>query len=160
MRCPTCKLIFCTINIITIGEAMPINIKVLHDGMGVLYDCYGALTGKDFIDANDQIMTFSDEIKHLRYGFIDTMEIADISVSESEMMVIASQDEKIASFIQHSVIVAVVAKSVFAFGLSRIWSSLIEHTGWETMSFRDRLTAESWVKERVKANFGIDVMFS
>jgi len=138
---------------------MPINIKVLHDGMGVLYDCHGMLTGSDFIEANNQILTFGSEIKQLRYGLIDATVIDDIAISESDMMTIAAQDEKIASLVPDGAIVAVIAKSSFAFGISRLWESFIEHTGWETMSFRDRLMAESWVRERVKASFGIDLTF-
>lgn len=139
---------------------MPIKIKVLHDGMGVLYDCHGMLTGKDFIDANGHILVSGEEIKQLRYGLIDATSISDISISESEMISIASQDEKIASLVSDGAVVAVIANSDFAFRLSRIWESLIEHTGWETMSFRDRLMAESWIQERVKVNFGIDLYFN
>lgn len=138
---------------------MPVNIKVLHDGVGVLYDCHGALTGKDFIEANNHILTFGEEIKRLRYGLIDETAIDDIAISESEMMTIAAQDEKIAGLVPDGAIIAVIANSAFAFGLSRLWESFIEHTGWETMSFRDRSMAESWVRERVKATFGIDLFF-
>jgi hypothetical protein len=138
---------------------MPIVIKILHLGMGVLYDCQGTLTGKDFIDANNQILTFGEEIKQLKYGLIDETAIDDINISESEMMSIAAQDEKIASLVPDGAIVAVIAKSAFAFELSRLWESFIEHTGWETMTFRDRLMAESWIREKIKTNFGIDLTF-
>ena len=30
---------------------MPIDIRVLHNGMGILYLCHGKVNGKDFIDA-------------------------------------------------------------------------------------------------------------
>jgi len=138
---------------------MPIEIKLLHGGIGVLYECNGALTGKDLIDANNRILTFDGEIKKLRYGLIDETAINDIDISESEMLTIAAQDEKIASLVPDGAIVAIIAKSAFAFGLSRLWESFIEHTGWETMTFRDRLMAESWIREKVKANFGIDLTF-
>ncbi|HYA88078.1 MAG TPA: hypothetical protein VEI57_13565 [Nitrospirota bacterium] len=138
---------------------MPIDIKLLHDGIGVLYDCNGTLTGQDLIDANKKILAFGEEIKHLRYGLIDESAINDLNISESEMTTIAMQDEKIASLVPDGAIVAVIAKSAFAFGLSRLWESFIEHTGWETMTFRDRLMAESWIRAKVKANFGIDLTF-
>jgi hypothetical protein len=138
---------------------MPIDIKVLHDGVGVLYVCHGAVTGKDFIEANERILTFGEQIKQVRYGLVDETTIDDINISESEMTAIAAQDEKIANLVPPGAIVAIIAKSDFAFGLSRIWESFIEHTGWETMTFRDRWKAESWIKEKVKANFGIDLIF-
>ena len=138
---------------------MPIDIKILHHGMGVLYDCCGALTGKDFIDANNQVLTFGEEIKQLRYGLIDETSIDDINISESEMKTIAGQNEKMARLVPDGAVVAVIAKSAFAFGLSRLWESFIEHTGWETMTFMDRSMAETWIREKVNANFGIDLIF-
>jgi hypothetical protein len=138
---------------------MPIDIKVLHDGVGILYLCHGTVTGKDFIEANKRILTFSEHLKQVRYGLIDETAIDDIHMSESEMVMIAAQDKKIASLVPPGAIVAVIAKSDFAFGLARMWESFIEHTGWETMTFRTRWKAESWIKEKVKANCGIDLIF-
>lgn len=138
---------------------MPIDIKVLHDGVGVLYLCHGTVTGKDFIEANRQLLTDNERIKQVRYGLIDETAIDDINMSESEMLTITAQDKKLAGLVPPGAIVAVVAKGDFAFGLARIWESFIEHTGWETMTFRARWKAESWIKEKVKANFGIDLIF-
>jgi hypothetical protein len=67
--------------------------------------------------------------------------------------------KKIASLVPSGTIFAVIAGSDFAFGLARIWESFIERTGWETMTFRTRWKAESWIKEKATANFGIDVIF-
>jgi hypothetical protein len=138
---------------------MPIDIKVLHDGVGILYLCHGTVTGKDFIEANKRILTFKGHLKQARYGLIDETAIDDIHMSESEMMTITAQNKKIASLVPPGAIVAVIAKSDFAFGLARMWESFIEHTGWETMTFRTRWKAESWIKEKVKANCGIDLIF-
>ncbi len=138
---------------------MPIDIKVLHDGVGILYLCHGTVTGKDFIEANKQILTDNEHLKQVRYGIVDETAIDDIQMSESEMLTVTAQDKKLASLVPPGATVAVVAKGDFAFGLARIWESFIEHTGWETMTFRNREKAESWVKEKVKANFGIDLIF-
>ena len=138
---------------------MPIDIKVLHDGVGILYLCHGTVTGKDFIEANKQILTGNEHLEQVRYGIVDEKAIDDIQMSESEMLTITAQDKKLSSLVPPGAIVAVVAKGDFAFGLARIWESFIEHTGWETMTFRTREKAESWIKEKVKANFGIDLNF-
>jgi len=136
---------------------MPIDVKVLHDGAGILYLCHGTVTGKDFIEANKQILAFNDHLKQIRYGLIDETEVADIHMSESEMLTITAQDKKIASLVPPGAIVAVINNSDFAVGLARFWETFIEFTGWETMTFRNRWQAESWIKEKVKANFGIDL---
>lgn len=139
---------------------MPIDIKILHDGVGVLYHCHGTVTGKDFIEANKRVLTFNEQLlKKVRYGIVDETASDDIHMSESEMVTIAAQNKKIASLVPPGAIVAVVARGDFAFGLARIWESFIEHTGWETMTFRTRWKAEGWIKEKVKANFGVDLIF-
>ncbi len=94
---------------------MSIEIKVLHNGTGVLYNGYGVLIGKDFIDANNQIMTFGERLKQLRYGLVDEISIDDIIISESEKMTIAKQEEKIARFVPYGAVIAVIAKSAFTF---------------------------------------------
>jgi hypothetical protein len=86
------------------------------------------------------------------------MAIDDIHMSESEMLTIVAQDKKIAVLVPGAV-VAVIAKGDLAIGLARIRESFIEHTGWETMTFRTRWKAESWIKEKVKANHGINLIF-
>jgi hypothetical protein len=139
---------------------MPIDIKILHDGVGILFLCHGTVSGKEFIEANERLLTFNDRLKEVRYGIIDETAIDDIHMSESEMLAIAAQDEKIASLVPPGAVVAVIAEGDFAFGLARIWESFIEHTGWETMTFRAGWKAESWIKEKVKASCGIDIIFN
>jgi hypothetical protein len=138
---------------------MPIEIKVLHDGVGILYLCRGTVTGKGFIEANKRILAFDEHLKQVRYGIVDKSAADDIHMRESEMPMIAAQVKKIASLVPAGAIVAVIAESDFAFGLARMWGSFIEHTGWETMTFRSRWKAECWIKEKVKANGGIDLIF-
>ena len=138
---------------------MPIDIRILHNGMGILYLCHGTVAGKDFIDTNNRLLAFKDRLKHVRYGLVDMTDADDLKISESELLTITAQDKKIASFVPSKAVVAVIAKDDFALRIARIWQSFIEHTGWETMIFRVRWKAESWIIERVKANFGINLIF-
>jgi hypothetical protein len=139
---------------------MPIDIKVLHNGVGIMYLCHGTVTGKDFIEANKQILAFREHLKKVRYGLVDATAIDDIHLSESEILTITVQDRKIARLVPPKAIVAVKATDDFAFRLVRMWESFIEHTGWETMTFRTGWKAESWIKEKIKANFRIDLNIS
>ena len=138
---------------------MPIDIKILHNGMGIQYLCHGMVTGKDFIDANSQLLTWNDRLGQARYGLVDETEIGQIQISESELLTIAAQNKKIAAIVPPGAVVAVIAQDDIALGLARLWQSFIEHTGWETMTFRLRWKAESWIIEKIKANFGIDLFF-
>ncbi len=139
---------------------MPIDIRVLHNGLGILYLCHGAVSGKDFIDANNRLLAFDDRLKRVRYGLVDETAIDDMQISESEMLTITAQDKKIAAFVPSRAVVAVMAKDDFALRLARMWESFIEHTGWETMTFSLRWKAESWIIEKVNANFGINLIFN
>jgi hypothetical protein len=138
---------------------MPIDVKLLHDGMGILYHCHGTVTGKDFIEANKRILIMKESLKQVRYGLIDETEVENIHMTESEMVTVTAQNRKIASLVPSGAIVAVISENDFDMGLARVWESFIEYTGWETMTFRTRWQAESWIKEKVKANCGIDLMF-
>jgi hypothetical protein len=145
---------------IAVREAsMPIDIRVLHNGMGILYLCHGTVNGKDFIDANNRLLSSNNCLKQVRYGLIDETAIDDIRISESEMLTITAQDKKIAAFVSSGVVVAIIAKDDLAFQLARMWESFVEHTGWETMTFRVRWKAERWIIEKVQANFGVDLIF-
>jgi hypothetical protein len=75
------------------------------------------------------------------------------------LLTITAQDKKIAAIVTAESVVAVVAKDEYALQLARMWESFIEYTGWETMTFRVRWKAVSWIIEKVKANFGINLIF-
>src|SRR5512135_2760618 len=100
---------------------MPIDIKVMHDGIGVQYLCHGTVSGKDFIEANKRLLHFKNHLKRLRYGIIDETASVDIQMSESEMLTIIAQDKKIAGLVPPGAIVAVIAKGDYASDLARVW---------------------------------------
>ncbi len=138
---------------------MQIDIRVLNNGMGILYLCHGTVNGRDFIDANNRLLAFKDRLKQVRYGLVDVTAIVDVQIAESELLTITAQDKKIAAFVPSGAVVAVLATDDFALRLARMWESFVEYTGWETMTFRVRWKAENWIIEKVKANFGIALIF-
>jgi hypothetical protein len=138
---------------------MPIDIRVLHDGVGIQYDCHGTVRGKDFIEANRRLLHFKKHLTRVRYGIVDETASVDIQMSESEMLTIVAQNKKIAGLVPPGAVVAIIATGDYAFDLAHIWESFIEHTGWETMTFRTKWQAESWIREKVKADCGIDLNF-
>ncbi len=138
---------------------MPIDIRILHNGMGILYLCHGMVSGKDFIDANNKLLAFKDRLKQARYGLVDVTTADDVQISESELLTITAQNKKMAAFVPSGAVVAVIANDDLALQLARMWESFVEYTGWETMTFRIRWKAERWIVEKVKANFGISLIF-
>ena len=110
-------------------------------------------------NANNRLLASNNCLEQVRYGLVDETAIDDIQISESEMLTITVQDKKIAAFVSSGAVVAIIAKDDLAFQLAHMWESFVEHTGWETMTFRMRWKAESWIIEKVQANFGIDLIF-
>ena len=137
---------------------MPIDIRYLDNGIGVLYIGQGIVTGDEIIKSNRNIFSSKERMEKLKYGFIDYSNITQLSVSNSEIEIIASQDKKASEYIPDAV-VAVAAKRDFEFGLNRMWEIVVENTGlqWETMLFRERDAAVKWIKQKVKEKYNIDL---
>ncbi len=138
---------------------MPIDIRIMHNGIGIMYICHGQVYGNDFIEANKQLLSCKSRLKHVVYGLVDETAIENLQISESEMLTIAAQNKKMSAIVPARAVVAVIANDDLAVELARVWEGFIEHTGWETMIFRTRWKAERWIIEKVKANFGIDLSF-
>jgi hypothetical protein len=136
---------------------MPIEIKYIDGGLGVLFLGKGIVTGEDIINSNKQIFSSEEKMIKNKYGLTDYSNILNFEVSTSEVEIIASQDKKAAEYVPDGVIAVVAAKDL-EFGINRMWEIIVECTGikWETMVFRARDKAEEWITERVKEKFGID----
>jgi len=137
---------------------MPIDIRYLDNGIGVLYIGQGIVTGDEIIKSNRNIFSSKERMEKLKYGFIDYSNITQLSVSNSEIEIIASQDKKASEYIPDAV-VAVAAKRDFEFGLNRMWEIVVENTGlqWKTMIFRERDATVKWIKQKVKEKYNIDL---
>ena len=79
-----------------------------------------------------------------------------MEVSKSEIEAIA-EIHKNAEKISPDRVVAVAASKDIAFGLSRVWDANIGESQWERTIVRSRDEAESWIKEKVKSKFSIDI---
>ena len=103
---------------------MPIEMKYLDDGRGVIYIGEGIVTGEDIISANRQFFSSKEIMTKNVYGLIDYSDITKFEVSTSELETIASQNEKASEYLTDGII-AVVAKNDLVFGISRMWEALV-----------------------------------
>ena len=140
---------------------MPIQVKYLDNGIGVMFIGEGVVTGGDTIGANMEVFSSKERMKKFRYGFIDYSFVSHLSVSNSEIESMVSQQMKVSELIPDAVL-AFVAKKDLEFGLTRMWEIIAENTGlqWETMVFRNRGKAEMWIKDRVLKKYNIDITMS
>ena len=135
---------------------MPVEIKDLDDGVGVIITGWGILTEEEWIDSLAKHLTQDkDKFKKYRYSLSDYTAVTETKISNNAINVIATYCED-ASEVNPKPVVVIVADQDILFGLSRMWELLVDSTDWETMVFRNRDDAEAWISEKVKEKYGID----
>ena len=134
---------------------MPIAIKDLAGGEGVLITGHGGLTDEEYLGAmRPHLMQPEDKLRRIRYSLSDYSGIRGASVSRNALELVAGFCEYAAE-INPNVVVAVVTSEELAFGLSRMWELMTGEIPWETFSTRSRAEAEAWIKRRAELRFGI-----
>jgi hypothetical protein len=136
---------------------MPVELVSLHGGTGVLFACSGVVTARDLMNANERLLAAADQSARYKFGLVDLLGADSLDLSIDEIRLIAEQDTLIAAIAPKGTIVAVVAGKDLAFGLARMWEAFAGDTQWETKTFRSRSHAESWIRDRVKDKFGLDL---
>jgi hypothetical protein len=136
---------------------MPIELEFTRDGLGVIYQCQGALGLQHFSVANHRLLASSSRIRKLRYALIDAALMEPQYFSPSEMDSIVLQDRQIASYAVPGLLVGVVAERNVVFAIARMWEAFIEGIGWETKIFPSMAEAQVWVRVRVKEKFQLSL---
>jgi len=136
---------------------MPIDIELLQGGLGLHLVCRGVLTGEDLIGVMQRLLVVPEQMRRARYALFDTAAADRINISQADLETAADLDKRLAAMTAARAVIAIAAPRDLGFGLARMWEVFAEETGWETMTFRSRADAESWVRQKVKENFGIDL---
>ena len=118
------------------------------DGTGVLHRGEGIVTGADLIAAAAEHHRLEERARKLRYGVVDFTDATEIQISATEAQLIAEED-KITAALSPLAIVAVIAPQDHVFGMSRMWETFAEATGWSTRVFRGRDEALAWLRKQV-----------
>jgi hypothetical protein len=123
------------------------------DGLGVLHRGEGVVNGADVVAASVEHHRLEERARRLRYGFVDFSQVTELRISAAEVEAIAGENRRTAA-LAPNVVVAVLAPMDHAFGLSRMWETFAEVTGWSTRVFRDRVEALAWLRERIPNALG------
>jgi len=137
---------------------MPIDIEGRQNGVGVIYNCRGAITIDDFFQAGLGFLAYPEEIKKWRYSIVDLSAVESMDISSGDIRTVVEQNKRIAASAVPGVVLAVASPRDLGFGLSRMWEALMDEVGWETITLRSRAEADHWIHERVKQKFGIDLL--
>ena len=126
---------------------MTIKINCIDDGKGIEIIASGCVTGDEIIEAHQEIYS-TDNLKRQRYQIIDRTECSEYKVSTEDIERIAVID-KAASKSNPNIVIAIIAPSDLQFGMSRVWEVYVEESKFKTKVFRNRITAEIWLKEQI-----------
>ena len=134
---------------------MPIEIKDLDGGIGVLITASDPLEEKEYVDALRKHLTQGKaKFRRYRYTLIDYTGLTKVNVSSNAIQQVADMC-KIAAIDNSEIIIGISAPKDVVYGMSRMSQIMMDATGWEHEVFRKRKNAEDWIKERVRAKFGI-----
>lgn len=126
---------------------MTIKINHIGDGVGIEIIATGCVTGDEIIAAHQEIYS-PDNLKKQRYQIIDRTDCKEYQVSSEDIKKIADID-KAASNTNPDIIIVIIASTDLQFGVSKMWQVYVEDSTFETEIFRDRITAENWLKEQL-----------
>ncbi len=138
---------------------MPIDIRYLDEGRGVLWKAYGHLSGKEVMETNTEVHSEPERMKSYRYVLVDLTDVESVQISNNELVRIVAQDELAARSRPQSV-VAIAAPTDVMFGISRMWEAHVDQLGWDTAVFRTRREADQWIVETVRRLFSEEVTCS
>jgi len=137
---------------------MPIDIIDIHNGLGNFIIAYGILTEKEYLDPLKAHLTQDeDNLKRYRFSLSDFTGVVGIDeISNQAINTIASLCSRVAE-INPEVVAPLVAESDYTYGLARMWQGMMGDNDWEVMIFRRKIEAISWLTERVKNKYDIDI---
>ena len=129
---------------------MSINLTFTNDKQGIYAALEGKVTLKDFITGAAE--AYSEEnIQIQRYQIIDFTNCTSFELSSNDMQQIAKIDKE-ASETNPNIIIAIIATTDVAFGMSRVYEAYADETGFDIMVFRNSEDAEAWIQEKLKNN--------
>ena len=126
---------------------MPVQVNYLLDGIIVELLAFGLVTGKEIIDANEQIYSEAN-LHKMKYKVIDRSGCEKYQVSSEDIQTIAKQD-KAASKTNSNITVVFVSTTDLQFGITRMWEAYVEGSGFQSIMFKDRSSADEWVQSQM-----------
>ena len=134
---------------------MAIDIVDLDGGRGSVITMRGVVTGEEYLAAMDaHLHQPPEKFSCYIYGLVDTTEVTEVALSTADVVKAAEWSQAVAHLAPEA-IVALVAGSEEAFGLSRMWEGRFGRSTWETRAFRSLEEAKVWLETRVAVVHGV-----
>ncbi len=132
-------------------------ITVHEIGGGGVLNAVGEFPISDMIAAKRALtLQFSQGVPWF-FIIVDLTQVTSLTGETSELEQLVVQDKLLAALTRPGLPFAVVAPQDAHYGVARMWQAISEDIGWDTRILRDRNSAETWIRERVQAKFGMSV---
>jgi hypothetical protein len=132
-------------------------ITVQEIGGGAILRTFGDFHISEMVETKrDLSRKFSGGVPWL-FIIVDLSEATSLTGEDTELEKLVVQDRVLATLTRPGLPFAVVAPQDAYFGVARMWQATSEETGWDTKILRDRVSAETWIRDRVLAKFGVPV---
>ena len=128
---------------------MPLNIKYSNNPEGIEVCAFGHIDDGEILEAYKEIYS-EENIKNRKYFLIDRSECKETNMTNEGIEKIAALDRD-ALKINPSLIIVHIAPTDFQFGLTRIWQAHMADDKSLLGIFRDRESAEDWVKSKLES---------
>jgi hypothetical protein len=126
---------------------MPVKLKYVENGVGVEYLSEGIVTGEEVIEACKKVYA-PESLLCLRYQLIDRTNCSEYNVTPKDTEAIAFL-ANVAAKIKPGLIVALVSTDPLQYGMTRMWQTHMERSGYVSEIFKDRPSAEAWIREQL-----------
>jgi len=134
---------------------MPVDVYILHGGVGRRWVISGVLSGKELIARNEHIYS-SKSYEGVRWLIIDETAVNSLDLTAEQVRTIKRQDDRLA-LVLPDLVTAVIVPSDLGFGMTRMWEMLTERPGWSVRAFRSAAEADPWLRAEVRRKFGIEL---
>ena len=126
---------------------MAIQTNYLDGGIGIEIIASGIVSGDEILAAHKEIYN-EENLHRQRYQIIDRTRCDYYCVRPEELEKIAALDITAAK-INPNIVIAIVSPTDLQHGMSRIWQKYVQNSPLITRIFRDRPSADAWIKEQM-----------
>ena len=129
---------------------MTVQVKYLENGIGIVINASGIVTGEEVIEAHKEIYN-EDNFKKRKYKIVDRTDCTKYQVYPEDIVKIAEIDDE-ASRINPNFIIAVISTTSLQHGMTRMWQAYMKNDVFITKNFPDRTSADNWINSYIETN--------
>ncbi len=127
---------------------MPIRVEYTENGAGVVFYHEGTVTGEELIETISKTLQDS-RYEKLKYLIGDRTNCTKFLPDRNHFITIAALMTRESSR-NSGMLVALVSPKTIEFGMSRMYQVFEEDSLFKTEVFRDRSSADKWIKQELK----------